>query len=203
VVADWRVTVQLHSASGDSRALLRGPVAHGIRDRLGQLVAVSEGDSELFVYADTAAAASEAAQAARELIGSHRLPADVRLERWHPLKAEWADDTEGALLPAWQLAEAEHQRRVAEDTQKSETTGVARWTVRIALSSRHDAMQLAGQLNAEGVPAVRRRKSVLLGASNEDEARELAQRVGELVPAADVRLEQTFVWSPPVDFGSF
>jgi hypothetical protein len=202
-MADWRVTVQLHGTSGASRALLQGPVAHGVRDRLGQLVAVSAGSSELFVYADTAAAASAAAEAARELIGRHCLQADVRLERWHPLKAEWADATEDALLPAWQLAEAEHRRRVAEDTQKSETTGVAQWMVRIALSSRHDAMQLAGQLNAEGVPAVRRRKSVLLGASNEDEARELAQRVGAQVPTADVSLERTFVWSPPVDFGPF
>ena len=42
-----------------------------------------------------------------------------------------------------------------------------------------------------------RRKSVLFGASNEDVARELAQRAVEQVPAAEVHVERAFVWSPP------
>jgi hypothetical protein len=194
VVADWRVTVQLPSASRASRAVLRRQVADGIRDRLGQLAAVSACGSELFVYADTEAVADEAAQVARELTGHRGLLAEVRLDRWHPLKAEWVGGIEAGfgLLPAWQLADAEHRRQIAEDTQRSEATGVAQWTVRVTLSSRHDAVQLAGRLSAEGVPVVRRRKSVLLGASNEDTARELAQRV----PAAEVHVERTFVWWP-------
>jgi len=108
-----------------SRAVLRRQVADGIRDRLGQLAAFSAGGSELFVYADTEAAAGEAAQVARELAGRHGLLAEVRLDRWHPLKAEWDDDTKAGLLPAWQLADAERRRRIAEDTQRSQATGVA------------------------------------------------------------------------------
>jgi hypothetical protein len=203
VVADWRVTVQLQSASRASRAVLRQQVADGLRDRLGELAAVSAGSSALFVYAETEAAAAEAAQVARELTGQHGLLAEVRLDRWHPVKAEWADGSEIRLLSAGQLADEEHRHQVAEDTQRSEATGVAQWTVRVTLSSRHDAVQLAGRLSAEGVPVVRRRKSVLLGASNEDAARELAQQAAEQVAAAEVQVERTFVWSPspPIDFG--
>jgi hypothetical protein len=203
VVADWRVTVQLQSASRASRAVLQHQVRDGIRDRLGQLAAVSAGSSELFAYADTEAAAGEAAQVARELIGQHGLLAEVRVDRWHPLRAEWADGTEAGLVSAQELADAEHQRQVAEDTQRSQDTGVAQWTVRVRLSSRHDAMQLAGWLSAEGIPVARRRKSVLFGASNEDAARELAQRAAEQAPAAEVHVERTFVWSPPVDVPPF
>jgi len=60
-----------------------------------------------------------------------------------------------------------------------------------------------GGRGAEGVPALRRGKSVVLGASNEDAARELALRAAEQVPAADVQVERTFVWSPPADYGPF
>jgi hypothetical protein len=201
VDADWRVTVQLHNASRTSRAVLRHQVADDIRDRLGQLATVSAGHSELFVYADAEAVAGEAAQVARDLIAHHGLQAEVRLDRWHPLTAEWDDDTETVSLPAWQLAEAEHQRQIAEDRQASEATGVAQWTVRVTLSSRRDAKQLAEWLSAEGIPVVRRRKSVLLGASDEDAARELAQRAGEQAPAVEVHIERTFLWSPSPDVG--
>src|SRR6266567_1873458 len=203
VVTEWRVTVRLHSASRTSRAVLKGQVAEGVRDRLGQLAAVSAGSPELFVYADTEAAASEAAQVARELIGQHGLLAEVRVDRWNPLEAQWDDGTEAGLLPAAELADEEHQRQIAEDTRRSQATGVAQWTVRVTLSSRHDAAQLARRLGAEGVPALRRGKSVVLGASNEDAARELALRAAEQVPAADVQVERTFVWSPPADYGPF
>jgi hypothetical protein len=201
VAAEWRATVRLHSVPRASRTVLRRQLADGLRDRLGPNAAVSEGNSELFVYADTEAAASEAAQVARELVGQHGLLAEVRLDRWHPLKAEWDDGTEAGLLPASELEDAEHQRQIAEDTQRSQATGVAQWTVRVTFSSRHDAVQLAGRLRADGVPALRRGKSVLLGGSNEDAARELALWVAEQVPAAEVQVERTFIWSPPADFG--
>jgi hypothetical protein len=176
-------------------------MAGDIRSRLGQLATVSASGSELFIYADTEAVADEAAQAARDLIGHYGLQAEVRLERWHPLLAEWHDDTETVSLPAWELADAEHQRWIAEDRRVSEATGVAQWTVRVTLSSRRDAMQLAEWLSAEGIPVVRRRKSILLGASDEDAAHELAQWAAERAPAAEVRVERTVLPAPPPDFG--
>lgn len=202
MVADWRVTVELHSASRTARAVLRRQVADGIRDRLGQLAAVSSpGRSELFVYADTEAVAGEAAQVARDVLGNGGLQAEVRLDRWNPLTAEWDDSAEGSLLPDWRLADAEHRRRVVADAQRSQATGVAQWTVRVTLSSRHDAIQLAEGLSAEGVVVMRRGKSVVIGGSDEDAARELAQRAAERAPAAEVDVRRTFVYVPPADFG--
>jgi hypothetical protein len=202
VTADWRVTVRLSGVPRASRAALRRQVADGIRDRLGPLADVSAGDSGVFVYAETEAIATEAAQVARDLTGQHGLLPEVTLDRWNPLKREWDDDTEVVSLPVEELADAEHRRQVAEDTQRSQDTGVAQWTVRVTLSSRRDAVQLAGWLGAEGLPAVRRRRSVVLGASNEDVARGLALRAAEQVPAAEVHVERAFVWVPPLDWGS-
>ncbi|MBV9383955.1 MAG: hypothetical protein JOY82_07290 [Streptosporangiaceae bacterium] len=200
VEADWRVTVQLYRGSRGLASLLRGRVAGEMRERLGQLATVSAGDLALFAYAGTEAAASEAVQVALELTARHGVPADVRVHRWHPASAEWDDDPRVVSMSASELAEAIHRRRVAEDTERTGATGVFQWTVRVTLPSRRAAAELAGQLTAEGLPLVRRRRSVVLGASNEDAARDLAQRIAGRGTAADVRVERVFAWSPPVEW---
>jgi hypothetical protein len=75
---------------------------------------------------------------------------------------------------------------VAEDARRSETTGVPQWTVRVTLASRQDATRLNGWLQSVGIPAVRSRKWVLLGAADEDVARELEKLTAEQAPGAHV-----------------
>lgn len=198
--AEWRVAVGLHDASRASRAVLRHQVADGIRARLGGLATLSPNASELFVYTASEAAATEAAQAARELIAQHGLQAEVSVAWWDPLGNEWDEDTMAAPS-TWELAHAEHRRRVADDTERSEVTGVAQWTVRVMLPSRHDAVELAPWFSCQGVQVIRRGKSVLLGASNEDAAHELARQAMEQAPGGRVRIERTLMWAPPPDYG--
>src|SRR5689334_8242970 len=78
--------------------------------------------------------------------------------------------------------EAEHQRLVDAETAESHAAGIAQWDVRVELGSHRQAVALARKLESEGRTVVRRWKFLLAGASNEDEARELAGQIRKQVP---------------------
>jgi hypothetical protein len=59
------------------------------------------------------------------------------------------------------------------------------------MPSHREAVALAERLHAEGIPLIRRWRYLILGANNEDRARELAQTLElEAPPTASVRIKQ-------------
>src|ERR1700722_2558180 len=92
---DWRVRVAFDEddppelpESGE-QALVAA-----LRSRLGDQVAVTSSDTEIFVYAPAAGSADEAAQVARQVLARHDVSASVRTEFWSSLKEEWRDVTD-------------------------------------------------------------------------------------------------------------
>jgi hypothetical protein len=73
--------------------------------------------------------------------------------------------------------QAEHQRLQDTETAESLATGKAQWHVRVELGSHHHAVVLARTLENEGRAVVRRWKFLIVGAGNEDQARELAGQI--------------------------
>jgi hypothetical protein len=200
-MGDWRVTVRMGRQSRGARTLALSQVTEGMRTRLGALAEISAGKSELFVYTDSEAAASEAASVALELLTQLGVQPEVTLDHWNPFTVDWDADL-GDSSPADERADAQRRQRIADDTRASEASGLPAWTVTAAFSSRHDAIELTRRLRAQGLPAVRRGKSVLLGASNEDVAAALMQRVEEQGRMPAVRVERTVAVTPPVDYSS-
>ena len=87
--------------------------------------------------------------------------------------------------------QAEHQVLVDAEAAESLATGVAQWEVRAELGSQRQAVALARKLESEGRAVVRRWKFLIVGASDEDEARELAGQIRqEAPPDAEVMVEQ-------------
>jgi hypothetical protein len=177
---DWRVTVTLPE-EGFVERLLDRLRRHEVEDeviaRLGGRVVVSSGPGTVFVYADSEDAAREAERLLRELSG-----AEVKVDRWHPIEERWEDPS--VPLPQTEAArEAEHERREQQETGQSQRTGLAEWEVRVELDSHRDASELADRLSAEGMKPVRRWKYLVVGANNEDEARELAERLRREAPS--------------------
>jgi hypothetical protein len=181
---DWRVTVTLPDERAVQHALQavrEHQVEEDVRRRLGHRVAVSADGNHIFLYAGTEDAAREADRVARDVLASRQLTAQFALDRWHPIEQEWEDA--GAPMP--QTAEqraAEHERLVADENQESAAEGQASWEVRAELSSRHQAVDLAERLRADGYPVVRRWKYVVIGARNEDDAKQLTQVVEAEAP---------------------
>jgi hypothetical protein len=193
---DWRVTVSLTGHVPAEGPASLPAVEEDIRRQVGRSVAVGAGDTQIFLYAGTEAAARGAEQTAVDVLGQHDLQADSVVHRWHPLEEQW--ETPDVPLPQTE-AERQAERQRLEDTEaaESEATGMARWQVRVELRSHHEAVALARKLESEGQPVVRRWKFLVVGASNQDEATGLAEQVKrEAPPDAAVHAEQSGVGWP-------
>lgn len=201
---DWRVTVTLpaeEEASGLLARLRELEAGHAFGGR----VAVSGEGARVFLYADSEADAREAERVVGEALGGG--VGQLALDRWHPIEERWED----ASLPLPQTEEereAERARLEAEEAAESQASGVAEWEVRVELDSHTEAESLADLLEAEGWPVLRRWKYLLVGCSNEDEARSLAARLEDQAPkGARVEVEpgSGLAWEalPPNPFAFF
>jgi hypothetical protein len=182
---DWRVTVELDEAergAGLLAGLREVELAAEARERLGDRVAVSSEGPTVFLYADTEAAAREAEQVVRSLLGDEGRPALVTLARWHPAEQRW-EDAAVPLPASVEEMQSEHERLEVEEAADSRARGAAAWEVRVELRDHASTTALAERLEAEEIPVVRRWTYVLVGAANEDEARSLAARLGGEAPA--------------------
>jgi hypothetical protein len=86
---EWRVSLVIYD---DGSIFKRSRFRDMLRSRLGDDVAVSVGQMDIFLYMASAKAADEAGQVARALLEEQgRRIAEIRLERWHPADKEWRD----------------------------------------------------------------------------------------------------------------
>jgi hypothetical protein len=189
---DWRVTIDFDD-EGDGTQLAEWLAALRLegaeRDALGDRVAVSRDGPRVFLYSDSEGPVREALRTVQARIDHEGLSAVTALERWHPVEQEWKDGSIPLPQTADELA-AEHDRRQEREAAESRQSGEAQWEVRVTLAKADDADALAERLESEGIPVIRRHTFLLAGAANEDEARELAERIRSEAPeAARVEVE--------------
>jgi hypothetical protein len=189
---DWRLRIELHDDGAAKRLgklLTDGELENELERSFQTQVVVSVDGPEVFCYAGS----REQAQAAQTLIarlaGEHGWAPEVQLTRWHPTAERWEDPD--VPLPAdAEQREREREARVADERTESEQQGYPEFEVRVELASHGDARALAERLDAEGIPCVRRSRYVLIGATDEDAAQALAERIrGELPADAPVSVE--------------
>jgi hypothetical protein len=190
VAEDWRLTAKL-DAHGLSQLLdrLREREVEGeARKRLGSAVAVSADGETLFAYADSRDAIHAAADVIRSLLAERGLEADLVVHRWHELEQRWED--EDVPLPRTEAERhAEHERLEAAEAAEARERGRALWEVRLELPSHDETRELARRLEDEGLSVIARWTYLLVGADNEDDARELAERLRAEAPNATVQVE--------------
>jgi hypothetical protein len=175
-------------------------VEEDVRRQLGRSVAFGAGDSQVFLYAGTENAARDAERVARDLLASQGIQAEFALHRWHPIEEEW-EDPDVALPRTEAEREAEHQRLEDAETAESLAAGTAKWEARVEFPSHHEAVALADKLRSEGRTVIRRWRFLVVGANNEDDARELAEQIRqEAPPDATVRAEHSGTRLPFIPF---
>lgn len=200
---DWRVTISLPDSAHAERArrsVTGRQVETDIMRRLGHRVAAGAGGSQVFLYAGTESAAQEAERIAREVMAEHHLPASFALHRWHPLEQEW--ETPDVPMPRTDAErQAEHQQVLEWETAESVATGVDQWEARVTFPSHHEAVALASKLRSQGRVVIRRWRFLVVPASNEDEALELADQIRREAPSdAAVRAERAGLLLPFIPF---
>ena len=200
---DWRVTISLTGQAHVEQArqsISEQEVEQDVRERLGRNIVVGAGDSQIFLYAGTEMAATEAERTAREVLGQLGIEAEFALHRWHPVEEEW--QSPGVAMPQTEAErQAEHQRLEDAETADSVAAGSAMWQARVELDSHREAVALADKLQGEGYPVVRRWKFLVVGANNDDEAKALAEHIRQEAPSgAQVCAEPAGVRLPFIAF---
>lgn len=192
---DWRLQGDFGD-EGQAPALVERlgdeELEHDLSDAFHDRVVVSRDGARVFLYAGT----REQAERARGVVEAEARRSgwtvDIDLRHWHPAAEEWEDPDRP--LPEGDAARlAEHEELIAREREETARTGHPEFEVRADLPSRHDAVRLSERLREEGLPAVHRWKHLLLGATDEDMAKELAERIRAEAPAgSQVKVEGTW-----------
>ena len=200
---DWRVTISLTDQAHVEQAqqsISEQEVERDVRQRLGRNIVVGAGDSQIYLYAGTELAATEAERTAREVLGQLGIEAEFALHRWHPIEEEWRSP-DVAMPQTEAERKAEHQRLEDAETAEAMASGSASWQARAELGSHREAVHLADKLQGEGYAVVRRWKFLIVGANNDDDARALAEHIRQEAPSdAQVSAEPAGVRLPFIAF---
>jgi hypothetical protein len=179
---DWRLAVEAQGAgSAMVERLASRELEHDLGEAFGETVIVSHEGDTVYLYAGSRAQAERAGALVERLAAEHGWTVSSQLTHWHPEAEEWEDPD--APLPADEASRrAEHEEAIAQERAEVRAQGEPLFEVRVDLDSHHDAVRFAELLEAEGLPAVRRWKYLVVGAPDEDAARALADRLREEAP---------------------
>jgi hypothetical protein len=185
---DWRLQIE---AIDDERAkpmlerLDARELEHDLSRAFQDRVIVSRADDTLFLYAGERRQIESARHVVAKVIDEYGWSAGIELRRWHPESEEWEDP--GEPLPQTDAElEAEREQRIAAERAEVAAGADPQFEVRVDLPTHHDAVRFDELLRAEGLPAVRRWKYLVVGAADEDSAGVLAERLQTEAPAGSV-----------------
>jgi hypothetical protein len=183
---DWRLEIDLDDdgIAGELGDHLRaGELENELAIDLKDSMIVSGEGKTTFVYAGTREPLEWARGAIEKFLATKGWEAKLELRHWHPDAEEWEDPAEP--LPS---TEAERQAERAElmateDAETAEHGGLAEFEVRVEFPSHREAKELDEKLKAEGFEPVRRWRYLVVGAADEDAAKQLAERIRAEAPA--------------------
>jgi hypothetical protein len=188
---DWRLRIDLHDAGASFKLTERLEKAeHDLEGDFDDKVAISRDDTEVFAYTGTRALAERVEATIQSLAKENGWEIETELKRWHPVAEQWEDaDTP---LPSGPDQADEHAELIEREREEVAERGYPQYEVRIELPSHRDAKAFEEKLNDEGIPFVHRWKYVLVGATDEDGAAALAQRLRlEAPPGSTIQVEGT------------
>ncbi|MCW2987809.1 MAG: hypothetical protein JWM24_747 [Solirubrobacterales bacterium] len=182
---EWRLQIDVRrerDAGSLTERLNAAELEHELSEAFHDRLIVSGDGPRVFVYAGT----REQAESARDLIAklaeTHGWDLDSELTHWHPEAERW--EAPDLPLPEGDAARlAEHEELIAAERKQLAESGEPEFEVRVDLPSHREAVRFAELLRAEGLPAVRRWKYLVVGASDEDSASALATRLEGEAPA--------------------
>jgi hypothetical protein len=165
---------------------------HDLSDAFHDRVIVSNNGTTIFLYAGDREQAEKAQALVERLTAEDEEEVAVEFRRWRPIAEEWRPADE-PLPDEPDEEKAERQVAIEREMKETEERGYPEFEVRVDLPSRHEAERFADQLHAEGLPVVHRWKYVLVGAIDEEHAKELSERIRNEAPAgSEVAAEGTW-----------
>jgi hypothetical protein len=189
---DWRVRINLHEegvAHDLTEQFDANELEHDLEQSFHERVIVSQDGPVVFCYAGSREQAERVRDLASQLAQRHDWTIDTEIAQWHPVSEEWeSPDAPRPASPA--DVEQERAMRVEDEREESLEEGYPEFEVRVQCLSRHDAGALSRRLDSENIPHVHRWSYLLVGATDEDNAQALAERLrGEAPEGCEVVVE--------------
>jgi len=174
---DWRLQIDTEGAGGEVvERLAAVQLEEGLEQAFGETVIVSRDGDDVFLYAGSRERAERAGELVGKLADEHGWKIGSTLTRWHPDAEEW--QSPDAALPSTEAErQAEHEEALADERAAVAADGEAIFEVRVEFDSHHKATEFAKRLRDEGLPVTRRWKYMVVGATDEDSAKQLADRI--------------------------
>jgi hypothetical protein len=192
---DWRLRIDVHE-HGLARALTgrldATELGHDLQTSFHDRVVVTVDGADVFCYTGAREQAERAQALIERLAAEHQWRVDFELKHWHPTSETWEDPD--VPLPNTD-AERADERRELMDKERAETDarGYPEYEVRVECASEPACEELAEKLRAEGIPSVQRSRFLLVGATDEDAASVLAERIrGEVSEGSVVSTEASY-----------
>jgi hypothetical protein len=183
---DWRLQIDLDDAGvgGEVADHLRAAeLEHDLATTFDQQVIVSHEGERIFLYAGDRDQLDRAQGVVQKLLDGKGWDARFELRHWHEVAEDWEDpDAPEPTTDAERTAEREHLMKT-EDEEVAANHGYAEFEVRVEFPSHREAKELAGTLKDEGFEPVRRWRYLVVGAADEDQAKELADRIRTEAPS--------------------
>jgi hypothetical protein len=191
---DWRLRISFHQ-SGHAHQLNERLEAeeleHELESSFHDRLVVSREGGEIFCYAGSRDQAEGAEALVRSVAAEHGWDAACELRHWHAEAEQW--EAPDIPLPETEAERtAEHAALIESEREEEEKSGDPEFEVRVQFRSHHDAVTFDKKLRDEGLLTARRWKYLVVGATDEDNAKTLAARIREEAPSgATVTAEGT------------
>jgi hypothetical protein len=205
---DWRLQIDLEDdgLGGEIADHLRSAeLEHDLAVDIGRRVIVSHEGERIFLYAGDREQLDRAQGVIQKYIDSKGWEAKLELRHWHPVANEW-EDPDKPLPTTEAEKQAEHEESMeTEDEETAARHGRAEFEVSVKFPTQHEAREFAKKLKDEGLQPVRRFHYMVVGAADEDAAKELAERIRAEAPAdaevkAEYSLREIYDEQPPNPF---
>jgi hypothetical protein len=183
---DWRLQIDLDDdgAGGKVADLMRSnELKNELEVDLKGGVIVSHEGERIFLYAGTREPLDWVRGVTEKFLDEKGWKASFELRHWHKAAEAWEDpDAPEPTTAAGK--EAEHEQLIqTEDEEVAAHHGRAEFEVRVEFPSHTEAREFDKKLKEEGLEPVRRWHYLVVGAADEDAAKELADRIRTEAPA--------------------
>ena len=203
---DWRLQVDLREdgvLDTLQDRLDAKDLEHDLSEAFQDRVIVSNNGTTLFLYAGDREQADRARALVERLCEEDEEEVSIDFRRWHPIAEDWKP-ADQPLPDEPDEERAERQEAIARELREAEERGFSEFEVRIDLPSREEAERFAEHLRGNGLPVVHRWKYLLVGAVDEEHARELAEQIRSEAPSGSRIIAQgTWRSAYATTFGPF
>jgi hypothetical protein len=191
VSENWRLAIDLRE-DGHARALIDRLEAvelkHDLASSFHDQVFLDRHGAEVRAYSSDQVQAEKVEELVNSLADKHGWQIETKLFEWDEAETEWVATSKDISHDA--RHGAAHKKVISDERASSLAHGYPDWEVKVECPSHHDVLALSETLTKENISNAHRWRYLVIGALDEDQANQLAERVRKEAPEGTTTLVQ-------------